>query len=115
MKLVKQSEGNTYTGKGYSGIDYPVMDSDIDFAVIKINGRSPEIGYQVNTECKEILYIIKGSGILFLRENSSTYPFNEGDVLLLQKGEYYAFDGNFVAGVSCNPAWRSEQHQYVEE
>lgn len=45
-------------------MDYPMTDADINVAVIKINGRSPKVGYQTNTACKELLYIISGSGTL---------------------------------------------------
>ena len=114
MLYIKKDEAETYSGDGYSGLDYPMTDSDINFAIIKINGRSPKIGYQVNTKCKELLYIINGNGFLYMKEDSKEIKFNRGDVILIDKNEYYAFDGNFEAAVPCTPAWTSEQHKYID-
>lgn len=114
MEFIKKSQAMFYSGDGYSGMDYPSVDKDINFAVIKINGRSPKVGYQVNTNCKELLYIINGEGTLYLKENNDRVAFNQGDVILINKNEYYAFDGNFEATVPCTPAWTSDQHKYID-
>jgi hypothetical protein len=114
MIFVKSSEAQEYSGDGYSGKDYPMTDPDINFATIKITKRSPQAGYQVNVECKELLYIISGEGILYLKNNDLCTEFKQGDVIFLNKGEYYAFDGNFEAAVPCTPAWTVEQHKYTD-
>lgn len=114
MLYVSKKQAEAYSGDGYSGLDYPMTDPDINFAVIKINGRSPKTGFQVNTDCKEMLYILNGSGIMYLKSNSEEIHFEQGDVILLDKNECYAFDGNFEAAVPCTPAWTSEQHKYVD-
>lgn len=113
MEFIKREQAEFYSGDGYSGMDYPSSDKDINFAVIKINCRSPKTGYQVNKECKELLYIINGNGILYLK-NDHELIFNRGDVILIDKNEWYAFDGNFEAAVPCTPAWTSEQHKYSD-
>ena len=114
MENKKKEKAEFYSGDGYSGMDYPSTDKDINFAVININSRSPKIGYQVNTECKELLYIIKGNGIIFMKENNEKVEFSQGDVIIIEKNEYYAFEGNFEAAVPCTPAWYSEQHKYID-
>lgn len=114
MEFIKKEKAEFYSGDGYSGMDYPSLDKDINFAVIKINSRSPKTGYQVNTECKELLYIIKGNGTMFMKENNEKVEFNQGDVIIIDKNEYYAFEGNFEAAVPCTPAWYSEQHKYID-
>lgn len=95
-------------------MDYPSKDKDINFAVIKINCRSPKTGFQVNTKCKELLYIMNGKGTIVLKENKETIDFKKGDVILINQNECYAFEGNFTAAVPCTPAWTSEQHKYVD-
>lgn len=114
MEFIKKEKAESYSGDGYSGMDYPSSDKDINFAVIKINSRSPKVGFQVNTNCKELLYIINGNGILYMKENNDKIEFKEGNVILIDKNECYAFDGDFEAAVSCTPAWASEQHKYVD-
>ena len=52
MEFIKKEKAKLYSGDGYSGIDYPSTDEDINFAVIKINSRSPKKGFQINTNCK---------------------------------------------------------------
>lgn len=115
MIYIKKEKAQFYSGDGYSGMDYPSTDKDINFAVIKIEGRSPKIGYQVNTECKELLYIMEGNGTISLKERKEKISFKQGDVIVLEKNECYAFDGDFEAAVPCTPAWTSEQHKYIEE
>lgn len=114
MEFIKKEKAEFYNGDGYSGMDYPSLDKDINFAVIKINSRSPKTGYQVNTECKGLFYIIKGNGTIFMKENKEKIEFNQGDVIIIDKNEYYAFEGNFEAAVPCTPAWYSEQHIYID-
>jgi len=114
MELIKKEKANFYSGDGYSGLDYPSKDKEINFAIIKINSRSPKNGFQVNIECKELLYILCGKGILYKKDNKEKIKFSEGDVILIEKGEYYAFDGNFEAAVPCTPAWTKEQHKYIK-
>lgn len=114
MQIIKREEAEYYTGNGYYGYDYPSVDPDINFAVISISTRSPEKGYQVNRDCKELLYIIKGEGTLYKKNSDDDIKFKEGDLLYIDKGELYAFDGDFEAAVPCTPAWTAEQHEYVE-
>ena len=111
---VSKEKAEFYSGDGYSGMDYPMTDADINVAVIKINGRSPKVGYQTNAECKELLYIMTGSGILEVKGKEEKIKFKSGDVILLDKNECYAFEGEFEACVPCTPAWTSEQHKYVD-
>lgn len=113
MLYIKKEKAEFYSGDGYSGMDYPMADPDINFAVIKINGRSPKTGYQVNTECKELLYIISGSGTIYTKENDAR-NFRQGDVMVIDQNEPYAFDGSFEAAVPCTPAWTPEQHKYID-
>jgi hypothetical protein len=115
MNCIKMNEANAYSGDGYSGNDYPMTDPDINFATIKINCRSPKKGFQANTDCKELLYILNGSGKMYKMDSDEVYDFNKGDLLFIGKNEYYAFDGDFEAAVPCTPAWYPEQHIYTEE
>ena len=114
MIYVSKEKAEFYSGDEYSGMDYPMTDVDINVAVIKINGRSPKAGYQTNTACKELLYIMSGSGILEVKGKEKKIKFKSGDVILLDKNECYAFEGEFEALVPCTPAWTSEQHKYVD-
>lgn len=114
MLYVSKKEAENYSGDGYSSLEYSMTDPDINFAVIKINGRIPKNGFQVNTDCKEMLYILNGNGTMYLKNSEEEIHFVQGDVFLLDKNECYAFDGNFEVAVPCTPAWTSEQHKYID-
>lgn len=113
MELIKKENADFYQGDGYSGMDYPSRDKEINFAVIKISSRSPKSGFQLNTECKELLYILSGDGTIYTEDGVES-RFYKGDVIVIEKNESYAFDGKFEAAVSCTPAWTSAQHKYTE-
>ena len=51
---------------------------------------------------------------MYIKDSDEKINFNQGDVILINKNECYAFDGNFEAAVPCTPAWTSEQHKYVD-
>lgn len=114
MEFIKKEQAEFYSGNGYSGMDYPSADKDINFAVININGRSPKKGFQVNNGCKELLYIMRGKGSIYLKNNNEKIEFSQGDVILINKEECYAFEGDFEAAVPCTPAWTSDQHKYID-
>lgn len=42
------------------------------------------------------------------------YLFNAGDVVLIEPGERYYWEGNFEIFMPCTPAWYAGQHQEVE-
>ncbi len=114
MIYVSKEKAEFFGNDDKSGFQYPIFDKDLDLSIIKINGRSPKTGYQTNTLCKELLYIMSGNGILEVKGKDEIIEFKTGDVILLDKNECYAFEGEFEALVPCTPAWTSEQHKYVD-
>ena len=43
--------------------EYDFKDKDIDISTAKISGRYPENGYCVNTEVKEMIFILAGGAV----------------------------------------------------
>jgi mannose-6-phosphate isomerase-like protein (cupin superfamily) len=63
MKLIKKEEAKIFkNSSACTAIEYPLGDSAINGAVIELNGRYPDKGRAVNELCKELFYVIKGSG-----------------------------------------------------
>ena len=113
MKIVRQSERKEYqNSKTCKAFEYPLGDSDINGALIEIVGRYPEKGWAVNTKCKEMAYIIKGCGQLFLFDRD--FSLDSGDLILIEPGEKYYFEGTITMFVPRTPAWYPEQHKLVE-
>jgi len=92
--------------------EYPMMDKDFDFAVVNVSGRYPNRKYAMNTKCKEIVYVQNGTGKVVV--NTTEYLLNVGDVVLIEAGEKFYWEGNLALCISCNPAFNIEQHQVVD-
>lgn len=93
--------------------EYPLGDADMNGAVIELSGRYPERGSAVNTICKELAYVISGSGRLVVEGIEQT--MDEGDLVLIEAGEKYYWEGTMTMFVSCTPAWTPEQHKILED
>lgn len=93
-------------------IEYPLEDKDINGAVIELSGRYPNEGRVVNLKCKELAYIIEGSGRVVVEGEEA--KLNNGDLILIEAGERYFWEGNLKMFIPCTPAWYLEQHKEVE-
>lgn len=93
-------------------IEYPELDKSLDFAIVHLHGRYPDVGRVTNTVCKEIVYVSEGEGLVEVE--GKTYPLTAGDVVLIEAGEKFYWDGQMALFISCHPAFYIEQHQTVE-
>ncbi|MCK4525062.1 MAG: DUF861 domain-containing protein [Candidatus Andersenbacteria bacterium] len=113
MKIIKKDQAEVHKNSNACvAIEYPLGDKDINGAVIELNGRYPDNGRTVNLECKELAYIIKGSGRLVVK--GKEIELNEGDLVLIEAGEKFFWEGNMQIFMPCTPAWYPEQHREVE-
>lgn len=63
MKVIKSTQTNFFKNSELrTAIEYPLNDKDINAVVIQLKGRYPNTGRTVNLECKELVYVINGSG-----------------------------------------------------
>src|SRR6266536_2162403 len=108
MKILHQSEATQHKNSDQcTALEYPMGDKDINGAVITINGRYPDAGKVVNRVCKELVYIVSGTGALGI--DGQKYPLKSGDLLLILPGEQYYLEGqNLVTFMPCTPAWYPE-------
>ena len=112
MKIVKKSQTNKFKNSEQCiAIEYPLGDKDINGSIIKLNGRYPQKGKVVNTVCKELAYIVKGSGGIAVGDN--IYDVNEGDLVLIYPNEEYYWEGNLIMFVPSTPAWYQQQHKEI--
>jgi len=115
MKRIPKSDTtHIENAEGCDVYEHPLEDKDINGSVIIINGRYPETGYALNKVCKELVYIIRGSGVLGLSDGTST-DFDEGDSLLINPNEKFFWEGEFESYMVCTPAFDPEQHIEVAE
>jgi mannose-6-phosphate isomerase-like protein (cupin superfamily) len=114
MKVIKKHQTNRFeNSKSCTAIEYPLGDKDINGSVVELDGRYPEKGMVTNSKCKELVYIIKGTGKLVVEESES--KLEQGDLALIEPGEKYFFEGNLTMFMPCIPAWYPEQHKEINE
>ena len=113
MKTVHKNQTEKFKNSdACTAIEYPLKDNDINGAIIKLSGRYPNEGRVVNLKCKELAYIIEGSGKVVVEEKE--VKLEEGDLVLIEPGEKYFWEGNLKMFVPCTPAWYPEQHKEVK-
>lgn len=114
MKLVKYEEAQKYENSNQCTVyEYELNDKDINCATAIINGRYPEKGYCYNEECKELIYVVKGQGTLNTKQGE-LIEVKEKDVILIDKGESYYWEGNCTIILPCTPAWHKEQYKLLD-
>ena len=113
MKVVRKDQTKEFKNSDVcTATEYPLGDKDINGAVIELTGRYPDKGRVVNLKCKELAYVIKGSGKVVVE--GKEVEFQEGDLILIEPGEKYFWEGNTTMFMPCTPAWYPEQHKEVE-
>ena len=113
MKFVQKSQRQAFKNSdACTAYEYPFEDRDINGAVIELDGRYPDSGRVVNNVCKELVYIIQGSGKVFVEGDEKL--LSVGDMLMILPGEKYYFEGKLEMLMPCTPAWYLEQHEEVE-
>ena len=109
MKILRKSDAVEYkNSEQCTALEYPLGDKDINGTIVTVTGRYPETRFAVNEVCKELVYIVRGKGVLGI--NGKEHAFQQGDLVLLLPGEKYYFDGDMEMFVSCTPAWFVGQH-----
>ncbi|MDN5274353.1 MAG: hypothetical protein JWP06_254 [Candidatus Saccharibacteria bacterium] len=113
MEVVKSNETVRYqNSESCVVIEYEMHDEkDINGAVIELTGRYPESGFVTNDVSKELVYVINGTGKLVCSNTETTLQAR--DMILIQPGEIYYFEGKLSMLISSSPAWYPEQHRNV--
>lgn len=91
--------------------EYPHADHDLNFAIVKIAGRYPDTKQAMNKKSKEMVYVQSGNGYVTI--NNVEYALNPGDVVLIESGESFFWEGHMTLHISCTPAFTIEQHVMV--
>jgi mannose-6-phosphate isomerase-like protein (cupin superfamily) len=114
MEIIRKEQTKTFqNGKSCVVLEYPSADKDLNGAMIEIDGRYPDIGRSVNEKCKEMAYVIAGFGKIVIEDEEIL--LGEGDLVLIEPGEKFYWDGNLSLFVPCTPAWTPEQYKKVDE
>lgn len=113
MLIKKEDSNKKENSKSCIVWEYKFGKENLDLAVAKIDGRYPETGRVVNTECDETYYVTAGSGTI--HHESGDFEINPGDAFFFEKGDKYSVEGKDLTLVMSNsPAWYPEQHQNTD-
>jgi len=93
-------------------LEYPSKNKDINGAIVKLNGKYPKIGKVTNLKCKELIYILSGSGKIII--NNKENEIKNGDIILINKKEKYILNGKLSMFVACTPSWNKKQHKWIK-
>ena len=113
MKFVAKKDRKEFkNSESCTGFEYPLGDKDLEGSIIQVSGRYPQKGRVANAVCKELAYIISGSGKIVI-EGKETL-LGEGDLVMVEPGEKYFWEGKMTMFVPCTPAWYPEQHKQID-
>ncbi|HEV2613598.1 MAG TPA: cupin domain-containing protein [Gammaproteobacteria bacterium] len=113
MKLSKKHQSVEKTNSSACKVtEHPLINGMFNVAVATISGRYPEERRVINHECAELGYVLEGQGKIVI--NDEVHLLNTGDVVMIEPGEKYYWEGNMQLFLSCRPAWTKEQHQIVD-
>lgn len=113
MKIARKSQSIERKNSDICVVtEYPAMDAHLDFALVNISGRYPAQGAATNLQCKEIVFVQDGIGSVVV--NDHTQQLEAGDVILIEPGERFIWEGNMSLFIACHPAFSMEQHMMVD-
>lgn len=92
--------------------EYLMPESAISGAIAEISGRYPRTGFAVNKTCKELVYIISGSGNIVTK--SQAQKFAAGVSIFIDKNEAFYWQGNFTMYMVTTPTFNSKQHVLIK-
>lgn len=112
MNIIPSSEAKKVQATSTTTIwEFPMDDQAISGAVAEIKERYPEQGYAVNTVSKELAFVISGNG--YVITPNAKNPIRTGDLIFLDKGERFAWEGNLTLFLTTTPKFDPKQHRIV--
>lgn len=93
------------------GTEATFKDASMNGALITVKGRYPEDGYALNEVCKELVFVVKGGGVIHMP--TETIEFSAGDTIYLENNDAFFWDGDMELYTVCTPAFYPEQHIVV--
>ena len=114
MKYVSKDIAERFSNSDICrGVEYNFDDNTMNGALITINGRYPDSGYVKNEVCKELVFVVRGDGMVC--KPDQTIEFQAGDTLFIDNKERFYWSGNFDIYTVCTPSFDPQQHIEVAE
>ncbi|MFB6199416.1 MAG: cupin domain-containing protein [Candidatus Nanohaloarchaea archaeon] len=108
----EEAEVETISGTG-KVLEYPISE-EVGVSVQKLEGRVPEKGYYVNSECHEVCYVKSGEAEVVI--GGEEFELKKGDIYVIEAGEKSCVKAdNLEIIVVTRPDWYEEQCEIVEK
>lgn len=112
MKIIHKKQAKKVKNSKHCWVfEYPLGDKDINGVFVELTGREPDKGRVVNLKCKEMTYIINGSGKIVIE--GKEIKVKAGDLILIEPGEKFFWEGKMTMFLSCVPAWNLGQYKKI--
>lgn len=112
MKKITRGEAEKFqNGETCLVSEYALGEEQIDASLSKITGRYPDEGWVMNRISKEVVFVVSGQGRLVHEEGEEI--LGQGDVLLIDAGEKFYWEGKMELFIACAPAWKYAQYEHT--
>ncbi len=111
MELFPKEKRKAFPRDGATVFDYATKDSSLSGAVAEIRGRYPANGFVVNRKIKELAYVLEGEGYLLFPDDHR--PLAQGDLVLFQANELFAWAGQMDLLIVTAPRFDPAQYEEV--
>ena len=112
MKVVARAQGFTKEVTSSCAVfEYGPIDAPMNAAVSRIEGRYPDAHFALNEKCHELAYILDGEG--FIETPEGRRLLRAGDLVMINPGDLYAWEGSMTLYMVCTPPWDAGQHKNV--
>ncbi len=109
MIIIQSSETNKVQASPTTALwEFPINEDAISGAIAEIKDRYPEKGFAVNKKSKELAFVLSGSG--YAITPIIKRPISVGDLIFLDKGESFAWEGALTLFMANTPKFDPKQH-----
>ncbi|MDR3424496.1 MAG: hypothetical protein P4M13_05385 [Alphaproteobacteria bacterium] len=110
MEIIKEDQKRTLNPTSSLTVyEYDMNDPAIGGGIALLRGRYPDNGFVVNEKTKELVYVLSGEGKLLTPDKGII--ISVGDMILLDSGEIYAWEGNMSLHMANAPKFDPQQHK----
>ncbi len=114
MKKIGSTEAEKFQhGETCVVSEYRLDDERIDAAIATIDGRYPDEGWVRNHVSAETAYVVSGSGKVVTEDEEAA--LEPGDVVLIEPGEKFYWEGKMSLFITCAPAWKYGQYEHITD
>lgn len=110
--IKKNHARKTQEENGSSFDEYDLPWKNLAVGISEVNGRYPkESGLDSDEGVEQVWYVQLGEGSIYIQDE--LIHIEQGDMLLVPKGEKYWIEGmHLKLVVSSSPPWYPEQHMH---